>query len=301
MSTRARPPWPASPRRRRGTHDCRQGAGPKQFVEAVTLRKSDYVTLTQHVEASTARAGDGHRAARTDQGLRPRAPGRRRAGHGRADPALEGQGRRRRRYRPVRPRGALPGSAWRARRPAASHPLANGRARRDPAQAPGRKGRELRTTLDRPVQAAAETALGATRQKSALVAVQPSTGDVLAVANRPTDAAYDRAIDGRYAPGSTFRSSPPRRSCAPASRPPTPSPARRPSPSRQGVQELRGRGGRRGALRPDFAQSCNTAFVSLANRLAPGALRAPRTTTASAARAPARCPPAATRWRGRRR
>ena len=35
--------------------------------------------------------------------------------------------------------------------------------------------------------------------------MQPSTGDILAVANRPTDATYDRAIDGRYPPGSTFK------------------------------------------------------------------------------------------------
>ena len=38
------------------------------------------------------------------------------------------------------------------------------------------------------------------------------------------------------------------------------------------VQELRGRGGRRGPVQPDFAQSCNTAFVSLASRLPADAL-----------------------------
>ena len=37
------------------------------------------------------------------------------------------------------------------------------------------------------------------------MAVQPSTGDILAVANRPTDAGYDRALEGRYPPGSTFK------------------------------------------------------------------------------------------------
>ena len=37
------------------------------------------------------------------------------------------------------------------------------------------------------------------------MAVQPSTGDVLAVANRPGDSTYDRALEGRYPPGSTFK------------------------------------------------------------------------------------------------
>ena len=69
----------------------------------------------------------------------------------------------------------------------------------------GRRGRALRTTLDLDVQAAAEAALGARDGNAALVAVQPSTGDVLAVANRPADCAYDRALDGLYPPGSTFK------------------------------------------------------------------------------------------------
>jgi cell division protein FtsI/penicillin-binding protein 2 len=69
----------------------------------------------------------------------------------------------------------------------------------------GRRGRAVATTLDRRVQAAAEEALSGTTDEAALVAVQPSTGDVLAVANRPVESTYNRAFEGTYAPGSTFK------------------------------------------------------------------------------------------------
>ena len=49
----------------------------------------------------------------------------------------------------------------------------------------GPRRENLETTLDLDVQRAAERALGTTNKKAALVALQPSTGDVLAVANRP--------------------------------------------------------------------------------------------------------------------
>ena len=37
------------------------------------------------------------------------------------------------------------------------------------------------------------------------MALQPSTGDVLAVAERPVDSGFHRALEGRYPPGSTFK------------------------------------------------------------------------------------------------
>jgi cell division protein FtsI/penicillin-binding protein 2 len=55
------------------------------------------------------------------------------------------------------------------------------------------------------VQAAAEEALAGRSDEAALVAVQPSTGDILAVANRPVESSYDRALEGTHAPGSTSR------------------------------------------------------------------------------------------------
>ena len=69
----------------------------------------------------------------------------------------------------------------------------------------GRAGRALATTIDRPVQSAAEEALAGESDEAALVAVQASTGDMLAVANRPVGSSLNRALEGTYAPGSTFK------------------------------------------------------------------------------------------------
>ena len=63
----------------------------------------------------------------------------------------------------------------------------------------GEPGEALQTTLDLKVQGAAEKALNAVGDGSAaLVAVEPGTGDVLAVANRPTDEGFNRALAGQY-------------------------------------------------------------------------------------------------------
>src|SRR5205085_11539184 len=40
---------------------------------------------------------------------------------------------------------------------------------------------------------------------AAIVVVQASTGEVRAVANAPADSTYDRALTGRYPPGSAFK------------------------------------------------------------------------------------------------
>ncbi|MBF4994153.1 penicillin-binding protein [Arthrobacter gandavensis] len=64
---------------------------------------------------------------------------------------------------------------------------------------------ELRTTLDPKVQTLAESVLEDEPSASALVAVQPSTGNVLAVANGPGSQGQQTALLGQYAPGSTFK------------------------------------------------------------------------------------------------
>ena len=69
---------------------------------------------------------------------------------------------------------------------------------------PGEEGTAVETTLDPRVQEAAEAALEPLDKPAALVAVKPSTGELLAVANRPFDG-YNRALLGRYPPGSTFK------------------------------------------------------------------------------------------------
>ena len=68
----------------------------------------------------------------------------------------------------------------------------------------GEAGRAVETTLDPRLQEAAEAALDPLDKPAALVAVKPSTGELLAVVNRPFDG-YNRALLGRYPPGSTFK------------------------------------------------------------------------------------------------
>lgn len=66
-------------------------------------------------------------------------------------------------------------------------------------------GEPLDTTLDRDLQRAAEDLLSSIESASALVAVRPSTGEVLTAASGPGGDDYSTATLGRYAPGSTFK------------------------------------------------------------------------------------------------
>jgi cell division protein FtsI/penicillin-binding protein 2 len=67
-------------------------------------------------------------------------------------------------------------------------------------------GSTVGVSLDRAVQTAAEDAVEPVPQQAMIVAVAPSTGEVLAVAqNGPADAEGALALTGRYPPGSTFQ------------------------------------------------------------------------------------------------
>lgn len=66
------------------------------------------------------------------------------------------------------------------------------------------EGTPVRLTLDRSVQTAAETALASVPQAAAIVAVQRSTGRILADANTPATT-YDYGLAGAFPPGSTFK------------------------------------------------------------------------------------------------
>ena len=69
----------------------------------------------------------------------------------------------------------------------------------------GKAGTPVRTTLDTNLQRYAEAALATSKLPASLVAVQASTGQVLAAANGPTATNYNRAFQGHYAPGSTMK------------------------------------------------------------------------------------------------
>ena len=62
----------------------------------------------------------------------------------------------------------------------------------------------LHTTLDATVQQAVENALVGATHPTAVVVIDPRTGAIRAVASRPL-AGYNRAFEGRYAPGPGFR------------------------------------------------------------------------------------------------
>jgi cell division protein FtsI/penicillin-binding protein 2 len=68
----------------------------------------------------------------------------------------------------------------------------------------GKAPAPVTTTLDPSVQAAADAALAGMTSPAALVAVDTGSGEVLAAASRPIDG-FDRALTGRYPPGSTFK------------------------------------------------------------------------------------------------
>jgi len=66
-------------------------------------------------------------------------------------------------------------------------------------------GEDLTLTLDRRRQTLAEEVLAPVGPASALVAVRPSTGEIVAAANGPGNDGQNLATFGQYAPGSTFK------------------------------------------------------------------------------------------------
>lgn len=137
----------------------------------------------------------------------------------------------------------------------------------------GTPGRPLRVTLDRQVQLAAEAALAGVAKPAALVAVRPSDGAILAVANAPADSAFDRALVGQYPPGSTFKvvsaAALLQRGIRPDTRVPCP-----PSVTVDGrvFRNFEGETAGNIPFARDFAISCNAAFVGLSARLGGSAL-----------------------------
>lgn len=66
-------------------------------------------------------------------------------------------------------------------------------------------GASLATTLDIDLQTKAEAALANIRPASAVVAIRPSDGAILAAASGPGSKGLNTATAGQYAPGSTFK------------------------------------------------------------------------------------------------
>ncbi|GAA1507411.1 hypothetical protein GCM10009677_45010 [Sphaerisporangium rubeum] len=80
---------------------------------------------------------------------------------------------------------------------------ADGKAGRTVKTIEGSPGAKVRTSLDPKAQAAAVTAVDKVDKPTSLVAIRPSSGEILAVVNNR--GGFNRALDGRYPPGSTFK------------------------------------------------------------------------------------------------
>ncbi|MBG6224424.1 cell division protein FtsI/penicillin-binding protein 2 [Arthrobacter sp. CAN_A2] len=66
-------------------------------------------------------------------------------------------------------------------------------------------GEDLATTLDPRLQALGEEVLADEPSASSIVAIRPSTGEILAAANGPGSEGLQTALLGQYPPGSTFK------------------------------------------------------------------------------------------------
>ncbi|MFH8800574.1 penicillin-binding transpeptidase domain-containing protein [Streptomyces sp. NPDC017936] len=130
------------------------------------------------------------------------------------------------------------------------------------------KAGKVPTTLSATVQAAAEKAVNQYAESS-VVALQPSTGDVLAVANNRTDG-FNAAFQGTVAPGSTMKivsaatliDNELTTADGPA---PCPDSAMSEGQTFRNIENLPPDEG--ATLAESFARSCNTAFVKFADEV----------------------------------
>ena len=249
-------------------------AGPEQFVPVITLREADYQKVravihplpgtvfqtAERVLGPTARFGQpllGRVGAATAEVLKEVGPGYA------ATDQLGVSGLQR----------ALNDRLTGTPTAEVSVVDAGGRPVSSLAKVDGRPGTPVKTTLDRAVQAAAEQALATVPNNGAIVAVRPSTGEILAVANS-AKAPFDLALSGQYPAGSTFKIITATAVldggvAGPSQMLPCP-----------GTVTLGGRVVHNEdsfslgsvSLRTAFAHSCNTTFAGLAPKLPAGAL-----------------------------
>jgi cell division protein FtsI/penicillin-binding protein 2 len=133
----------------------------------------------------------------------------------------------------------------------------------------GTAGKPVKTTLDTKMQKAAEAALATSKLPASLVAVQASTGQILAAANGPQVTSYNRAFQGRYAPGSTFKIVTSAALLAGGETTTTPLPCTNTinvfGKTFKNYDGLAAYGN--GTMQKAFNESCNTAFISQHGRL----------------------------------
>ena len=132
-------------------------------------------------------------------------------------------------------------------------------------------GEPLRTTLDLGAQRLAQQVLSGVGPASALVAVRPSTGAIVAAASGPGSKGYNTATFGQYAPGSTFKVVSAlallRAGLTPSSRVPCTPTTVVDGKSFKNYSDYPSSGLGRITLEDALANSCNTAFISQRDRL----------------------------------
>jgi cell division protein FtsI/penicillin-binding protein 2 len=132
----------------------------------------------------------------------------------------------------------------------------------------GKPAQAVKTTIVPRIQNAAEAALGQPKVAAAMVVIKPSTGAILAAANRPDDNRLNRAFTGQYPPGSTMKVI----TTAALIRAGVRLNDSVPCPPTVKVlgktfRNFEGEAAGPQAFSKDFAHSCNTAFISLNGRL----------------------------------
>ena len=144
---------------------------------------------------------------------------------------------------------------------------------KDVAVLTGTPAKARKSTVSRPVQQAAQTAVDTQQRPAMLVALQPSTGDILAVAQNSAAGDTPVALQGLFPPGSTFKIATATAVIeAGAADIGTVLPC--PGSATIGQRTIRNDGFELGdvPLRTAFARSCNTTFASAAAGLPGDAL-----------------------------
>jgi cell division protein FtsI/penicillin-binding protein 2 len=130
-------------------------------------------------------------------------------------------------------------------------------------------GEDVVITLDQGIQRVADAAVADMAQATSVAVIRPSTGEVVAAANGGEGSTgVNQAFLGQYPPGSTFKVVTTAALLGAGLSPDEVVPCP-PSLNVGGRQFVNAEAGALGPVpfREDFAQSCNTAFVSLADRI----------------------------------
>jgi cell division protein FtsI/penicillin-binding protein 2 len=139
-------------------------------------------------------------------------------------------------------------------------------------QFPGARAQSVQLTIDPHVQHAAESALAGIPLPAALVAIDPATGGIRAVVSKP-DGGFNRALDGAYPPGSTFKIITSTALLAAGRTGATPAPCPKTiTVDGRVFKNFEGEANGTLDLAHAFAVSCNNAFIGLADQLPADAL-----------------------------